>query len=156
MGDISQSTQKTKSRVLAALDDSSVLSSSSSPLTTMQPSQTLKRKLLGDVPIVPGSRAQIIPDTAYTVLGPQSSFKKPRHACKRAANIRQLPLISWLVASANIAGGSSQGISPAAGSSSKTKDEIQTKLVTSGFSLWFDNETPVGHIDRGGPDQEQR
>lgn len=154
MGDISQSTQKTKSRILAALDDSSVLSSSSSPLTTMQTSQTLKRKLLGDVPIVPGSRAQIIPDTAYMVLGPQSSFKKPRHACKRAANIRELPLISWLVASANIAGGSSQGISPAAGSSSKTK--IQAKLVTSGFSLWFDNETPVGHIDRGGPDQEQR
>lgn len=95
MGDISQSTRKTKSRVLAALDDSSVLSSSSSSHTTMQTSQTVgKRKLLGDVPIVPGSRAQIIPDTGYMVLGPQSPSKKPRHACKRAADIRQLSLIS--------------------------------------------------------------
>jgi hypothetical protein len=61
------------------------------------------------------------------------------------------------IASADIAGAPSQGTSSVAGGSTKrSKDEIQTKLISSGFSLRFDNETPVSRIDQGGPDQEQR
>ncbi|OJA08757.1 hypothetical protein AZE42_08874 [Rhizopogon vesiculosus] len=139
MGDVSKSPRKSTSRILAALDDSSTISSYSIPLTTMQTSQTLGKRKPGNLPVAPESTAEIIPDIGYMIHGPNSPFNKHRNT-----------------SSPSIGGASSQRVSSAAGSTRKTKDEIQTKLKTSGFSLRFDNETPLSRIDRGGPDQEQR
>ncbi|KAG1750363.1 SNF2 family N-terminal domain-containing protein [Suillus paluster] len=140
MGDVSKSTSKKTSRILAALDYSSMLASSSSSQTTMQTSQTLGKRKSDTLPVSPVRKAQTIPDMGPVIHGPQSPFNKPVYAT-----------------SANIASTSSQGASSGAGgSTTRTKDEIKSKLVTSGFSLRYDAETPVSRIDQGGPDQEQR
>ncbi|KAG0693266.1 SNF2 family N-terminal domain-containing protein [Suillus ampliporus] len=143
MGDISKSTPKKMSRILAALDYSSMLASSSSSHTTIQTSQTLGKRKLDTIPVSPVRRAQTIPDVGSMIHGPHSPFNKPVYAT-----------------STNIAGTSSemkQGTSSGAGgSTTRTQNEIQSKLITSGFSLRYDNETPVGRIDQGGPDQERR
>ncbi|KAG1873411.1 SNF2 family N-terminal domain-containing protein [Suillus tomentosus] len=131
MGDISKSTQKSTSRVLAALDYS--LPSSSNSHTTIQTSQILgKRKSESNTfPVSPVT----LPDVDSTIHVPHSQFNKPVHAT----------------------GASLQGASSRAGrSQSRTKNNIQSKLITSGFSLRYDSETPATRIDQGGPDQEQR
>ncbi|KAG2117059.1 SNF2 family N-terminal domain-containing protein [Suillus discolor] len=136
MGDISKSTQKSTSRVLAALDYS-MPSSSSSSHTTIQTSQILgKRKSESDTfPVSPVMRARTLPDIDSMIHGPHSSLNRPVHAT----------------------GASSQGASSRAGKSKpRTKNNIQSKLITSGFSLRYDSETPASRIDQGGPDQEQR
>ncbi|KAG0693881.1 SNF2 family N-terminal domain-containing protein [Suillus ampliporus] len=113
MGDISKSTPKKMSRILAALDYSSMLASSSSSHTTIQTSQTLGKRKLDTIPVSPVRRAQTIPDVGSMIHGPHSPFNKPVYASKRTTDIRH-------------------------------------------YSLIYDNETPVGRIDQGGPDQERR
>ncbi|KAG1894583.1 SNF2 family N-terminal domain-containing protein [Suillus fuscotomentosus] len=135
MDDISKSTHKSTSRVLAALDYS--MPSSSNSHTIIQTSQILgKRKSESNTfPVSPVRRAQTLPDVDSTIHGPHSQFNKPVHAT----------------------GASLQGASSRAGrSQSRTKNNIQSKLITSGFSLRYDSETPATRIDQGGPDQEQR
>ncbi|KAG2137485.1 SNF2 family N-terminal domain-containing protein [Suillus clintonianus] len=138
MGDMSKSTPKKTSRILAALDYSSMLASSSSSHTTMQTSQTLGKRKSDTFPVSPVRRVQTLPDVGSMIHGPQSPFNKP-------------------VPATSAAGASSHGASSGAGgSTSRTRNEIQSNLITSGFSLRFDNETPVSRIDQGGPDQERR
>ncbi|KAG2133783.1 P-loop containing nucleoside triphosphate hydrolase protein [Suillus bovinus] len=129
MGDIPKSTQKKTSRVLAALD-SSMLSSSSSSHTT----QILgKRNSESDTfPVSPVRRVQTLPDIGSVIHGPHSPFNKPVHASKRIADICYYHLTS------------------------RPQLALHHMLITSGFSLRYDDETPVSHIDQGGPDQEQR
>ncbi|KAG1740604.1 SNF2 family N-terminal domain-containing protein [Suillus lakei] len=138
MGDMSKSTPKKTSRILAALDYSSMLASSSSSYTTMQTPQTLGKRKSDTFPVSPVRRVQTLSDIGSVIHGPQSPFNKPVHTTSAA-------------------GASSQGALSGAGrSTTTTKSEIQSKLITSGFSLRYDNETPVSRIDQGGPDQEQR
>ncbi|KAG1859721.1 SNF2 family N-terminal domain-containing protein [Suillus subluteus] len=134
MGDMSKSTPKKTSRILAALDHS-MLASSSSSHTTMQTSQILGKRKSDTFPVSPVRRVRTLPDIGSVVHGPNSPFNKPVYAT----------------------GASSHGASSGAGGSkSTTKSDIQSKLITSGFSLRYDDETPVSHIDQGGPDQELR
>lgn len=134
MGDISKSTPKKTSRILAALDYS-MLASSSSSYTTMQTSQILGKRKSDTFTVSPARRVQTPPDIGSMIHGPHSLFNKPVHAT----------------------GASLQGTSSGAGrSKSRPKNDIQSKLITSGFSLRYDDGAPVGRIDQGGPDQEQR
>ncbi|KAG1773367.1 P-loop containing nucleoside triphosphate hydrolase protein [Suillus placidus] len=134
MGDMSKSAPKKTSRILDVLDYS-MLASSSSSHTTTQTSQILGKRKSDTFPVSPVRRVQTLPDIGSVIHGPHSPFNKPVHATDT----------------------SSQGASSrAGGSKSRTKSEIQSKLITSGFSLRYDDETPVSRIDQGGPDQEQR
>lgn len=128
MGDMSKSAPKKTSRILDVLDYS-MLASSSSSHTTTQTSQILGKRKSDTFPVSPVRRVQTLPDIGSVIHGPHSPFNKPVHA---------------------------SASSGAGGSKSRTKSEIQSKLITSGFSLRYDNETPVSRIDQGGPDQEQR
>lgn len=134
MDDKSKSTPKKTSRILAALDYSILTSSSSSHSTTQTP-QILGKRKSDTFPVSPVRRVQTFPDIGSTIYGPHSPFNRPVHAT----------------------GTSLQGASSGAGrSKARTKSEIQSKLIKSGFSLRYDNETPISRIDQGGPDQEQR
>lgn len=133
MGDMSKSTPKKTSRILAALDHS-MLASSSTSHSTMQIPQIIGKRKSDTFPVSP-VRVQALPDIGSMIHGPHSPFNRPMHAT----------------------GTSSQGASSGTGGSKlRTKSEAQSKLITSGFSLRYDNETPVSRIDQGGPDQEQR
>ncbi|KAG2354292.1 hypothetical protein BDR07DRAFT_350841 [Suillus spraguei] len=110
MGDISKSTPKKTSRILAALDYS-MLASSSSSYTTMQTSQILGKRKSDTFTVSPARRVQTPPDIGSMIHGPHSLFNKPVHA---------------------------------------------TGASLQGFSLRYDDGAPVGRIDQGGPDQEQR
>jgi SNF2 family DNA or RNA helicase len=134
MGDMSKSTPKQTSRILAALDYS-MLDSSPSSHTTIQTSQILGKRKSDTFPVSPVRRVQTLPDIGSTIHGPYSPFNKPVHATGASSH---------------------DASSRAGGSKSRTKNEIQSKLITSGFSLRYDDETPASLIDQGGPDQEQR
>lgn len=137
MGDMSKSSPKKSSRILAALDHS-MLASSSSSHTTIQTSQILGKRKSDTFPVSPARRVHTLPDIGSTIHGPHSPFNRPVHATSAAGTSSQ---------------GASSGVS---GSKLRSKSEAQSKLIISGFSLRYDDETPVSRIDQGGPGQEQR
>jgi hypothetical protein len=95
MGDMSKSSPKKTSRILAALDHS-MLASSSSSHTTIQTSQILGKRKSDTFPVSPARRVHTLPDIGSTIHGPHSPFNRPVHASKSSADIRYYHLMSRL------------------------------------------------------------